>query len=143
MALSKIIVGVDFSPKTDRAMRSALVLAQACNAKVVLVHVVPSLAEIRGSDDGDGTVTATIEKRLQEQAAVLSTNTGVSVDYGVVVGPSPAEEIVKYVSTWGGDIIVTGTEGRTGLDRILIGSVAEKLVQSAPVPVLVVGPNVA
>lgn len=143
MALSKIIVGVDFSPKSDRAMRSALVLAQSCNAKVVLVHVVPSLAEIRGSEEGEPTVTATIEKRLQEQAAVLSTNTGVSVDYGVVVGPHPAEEIVKYVSTWGGDIIVTGTEGRTGLDRILIGSVAEKLVQSAPVPVLVVGPNAA
>ncbi len=142
MALSKIIVGVDFTPKTDRAMRSAISLAQATGSKVVLVHVVPSLAEIRGGPDADTTVTATIEKRLQEQAEVLSTNTGVSVDYGVVVGPRPAEELVKYVKTWGGDLLVTGTEGRSGLDRILIGSVAESLIQAATVPVLVVGPNV-
>lgn len=142
MAISKIIIGMDFSPKTDRAMSAAINLAQATGAKVVLVHVVPSLAEIRGGDEGDASVTATIEKRLQEQAEVLSTNTGVTVDYGVVVGPKPAEEIVKYVTTWGGDLIVTGSEGRTGLDRILIGSVAESLLQKSTVPVLVVGPAV-
>lgn len=143
MTFSKIIVGVDFTPKTDRAMRSAINLAQGTEAKVVLVHVVPSLAEIRGAPEGDATVTATIEKRLQEQAEVLSTNTGVSVDYGVLVGPRPAEELIKYVKTWGGDLIVTGTEGRKGLDRMLIGSVAESLLQGATVPVLVVGPNCA
>lgn len=142
MALSKIIVGVDFTPKTDRAVRAALNLASATGAGVVLLHVVPSLAEIHGATDKDVDVSASIERRLQDQANALSTD-AVKVDYGVVVGPRPAEEIVKYVATWGGDLIVTGTEGRTGLDRILIGSVAEALVQTAKVPVLVVGPNVA
>lgn len=141
MAFRKIIVGVDFTPKSDRAMRAALNLAVSTHATVVLVHVVPSLAEIRAATD-PGEVAATIEKRLQEQASVLSTNVGVAVDYGVVVGPDAAVEIIKYVKTWGGDLIVTGSEGRKGLDRILIGSVAAELVKDSPVPVLVVGPNV-
>lgn len=143
MSISKIIIGMDFSTKTDRAMLSAINLAKATSAKVVLVHVVPSLAEIRGAGEGDANVTTTIERRLQEQAEVLSTNTGLSVDYGVVVGPNAAEALVKYVETWGGDLIVAGSEGRSGLDRLLIGSVATSLVQHASVPVLIVGPNVA
>lgn len=141
MAFKKIIVGVDFTPKSDRAVRAALNLAVATHASVVLVHVVPSLAEIRAATD-PGEVAATIEKRLQEQASVLSTNVGVTVDYGVVVGPDAAIELIKYVKTWGGDLIVTGSEGRKGLDRILIGSVAAELVKDSPVPVLVVGPSV-
>lgn len=141
MAFKKIIVGVDFTPKSDRAVRAALNLAVATHATVVLVHVVPSLAEIRAATD-PGEVSATIEKRLQEQASVLSTNVGVTVDYGVVVGPDAAVELIKYVKTWGGDLIVTGSEGRKGLDRILIGSVAAELVKDSPVPVLVVGPSV-
>lgn len=142
MALRKIIVGVDFTPKTDRALRSALTLAEATGATVVLLHVVPSLAEIRSASDPDGGMSTSIERRLQEQAEILSTNVGLKVDYGVVVGASAADEVIKYVETWGGDLIVAGTEGRKGLDRILIGSVAEQLVQRAPVPVLVVGPAV-
>lgn len=141
MAFKKIIVGVDFTPKSDRAMRAALNLAAATNATVVLVHVVPSLAEIRAATD-PGEVSTTIEKRLQEQAAILSTNVGIKVDYGVVVGPDAAVEIIRCVKTWGGDLVVTGSEGRKGLDRILIGSVAAELVKDSPVPVLVVGPNV-
>lgn len=142
MALKKIIVGVDFTPKTDRALRVALGLAEASSATVVLLHVVPSLAEISTATEASGGVSPTIEKRLQEQAAILTTNTGVKVDYGVAVGPRASDEVIRYVKTWGGDLIVVGTEGRTGLDRILIGSVAETLIQTAPVPVLVVGPNV-
>jgi nucleotide-binding universal stress UspA family protein len=63
------------------------------------------------------------------------------VDYGVCEGDA-VDELVKYVERWGGDVIVAATEGRTGLGRILVGSVAERLLQKSPVPVLVAGPAV-
>ena len=77
--------------------------------------------------------------RLQQEAQRLAASSGVAVDYGVAEG-DPADELVQYVERWGGDVIVTATEGRTGLGRILIGSVAERLLQKSPVPVLVSGP---
>lgn len=137
----KIIVGIDFSPKTERAVGTALNLAKSLGATAVLVHVVPTVAESqRGTTGSDQEVTRSIEQRLQEEAARLAAQSGATVDYGVSEGAA-ATEIIKYIERWGGDIVVVGTEGRTGLGRILIGSVAEQLVQSSPVPVLVVGPK--
>lgn len=143
MSFSKIIVGIDFTPKSERAMRAAINIAAASKATVVLLNVVPSLAAMRGEGEDEVSVTQAIERRLRDQAAILGTNTGVTIDYGVVDGPRADEAIVKYVKRWGGDLIVTGTDTRSGLDRILIGSVTEALLQNAPVPVLVVGPKVA
>ncbi len=137
----KVIVGIDFTPKTDRAVGAAVNLAKAFNGTTVLLHVVPASADNTKGTTGSATeVTRTIEQRLRDEAARLSAQTGSTVDWGVCEGAA-AEEMVKYIQRWGGDLIVVGTEGRTGLGRILIGSVAERLVQTAPVPVLVVGPN--
>lgn len=138
----KIIVGIDFSPKTERAVQSALRLAQHAGGTVVLVHVLPASVDgQRGAPGSDTEVMRTIEQRLQEEAQKLASASGIAVDYGVSEG-EPAEELVKYVERWGGDVIVTASEGRTGLGRILIGSVAERLLQKSPVPVLVSGPSV-
>ncbi len=57
-----------------------------------------------------------------------------------VVSGDPAEEIMRYAETEGVDLIVMGTHGRKGLERIIFGSVAEQVVKNAPVPVLVVNP---
>jgi nucleotide-binding universal stress UspA family protein len=61
----------------------------------------------------------------------------------VQVSADPAAELIRFVAKWGGDVLIVGTAARTGLNRVLVGSVAERLFHSAPVPVLVVGPNVA
>jgi nucleotide-binding universal stress UspA family protein len=138
----KIIVGVDFSEKTQKALGVALNLAKAVQGEVVMVHVVPSVAESASSTAGapSGEVTTTIEQRLREDAAKLTSETGAKVDYGVVEGKA-AEELVNYIERWGGHVLVVGTEGRTGLGRIILGSVAEQLIQTSPIPVMVVGPN--
>lgn len=136
----KVIVGIDFTDKTERAISVAFNLAKAVGGGVVLVHVVPPGSDSQPSASGsEPEVMRTIEQRLQEEAARLSAQTGVTVDYGVSKG-SASEELVKYVQRWGGDVIVVGTQARTGLDRILIGSVTERVLASSPVPVLVAGP---
>jgi nucleotide-binding universal stress UspA family protein len=139
----KMVVGVDFSEHSDRAMRAALQLARGVGGTVVLVSVVPSRTEIVPTGTPEDAVTGTIEHRLQTLAASLTQSTGVAVDYGVEVGEDPAEELSRFVATWGGDLLVVGTTARTGLNRVLVGSVAERLFLTASVPVLVIGPNVA
>lgn len=135
----KIVVGVDFSDKSDRAVRGAVGLAKAIGAGVVIVHVVPALAEVSAATSG--TLQPTMEHRLREEAAKVSAASGINVDYGVQVGSVPADELLKFVDNWGGDLLVVGTAGRTGVGRVLIGSVAEQLLARSKVPVLVVGPQ--
>lgn len=137
---NKIIVGIDFSPKTERAIEAALRLSKHAGGTVVLLHVLPKAVEGKRSAPGASTeVRRTIEQRLQEEAQRIASTSGATVDYGVCEG-DPVDEMVKYIERWGGDVIVAATEGRTGLGRILIGSVAERLLQKSPVPVLVTGP---
>ena len=138
----KIIVGVDFTEKTERAIGAALTLAKATHGTAVLLHVIPSGADSRKTTSGSDTeVMQSIEERLRDEAARLSKEHAMHVDYGVVEGAA-VEEIVKFVTTWGGDCIVAATQARSGIGRILVGSVAERLLQISPVPVIVIGPEV-
>lgn len=137
----KLVVGVDFSEKSDRAVKAALQLAQNVNGMAVLVTVVPSRAEIVPTGHAEDAVSGTLEHRLRDLAADLSKSHGVPVDYGVEVGEDPAAELNRFVGKWGGDVLVVGTSARTGLNRVLVGSIAERLFLHATVPVLVIGPN--
>jgi len=139
----KLVVGVDFSEHSNRAVKAALKLASSVGGTVVLVSVVPSRTEIVPSGTPDDQFAGSIEHRLRDLAASLSESTGVTVDYGVEVNEDPAAELVRFVSTWGGDALIVGTTARTGLNRVLVGSVAERIFHNASVPVIVIGPNVA
>ncbi len=138
----KVIVGIDFTPKTDRAIGVALNLAKSTHGTTILVHVLPEAADEahRASPGGDNDTMLHIEERLRDEAAKLAKDHHAHVDYGVVRGRA-AEELISYVHKWGGDVIVVASEARKGLDRLILGSVAERLVQLSPVPVLVVGPQ--
>ena len=57
-----------------------------------------------------------------------------------VVAGDPSEEILSYINTHGIHLVVMGTHGRKGLDKVIFGSVAERVVKSSPVPVMVVNP---
>jgi len=139
----KLVVGVDFTEKSDRAVKVALGLAGNVRGSVVLVSVVPSRAELIPTGQADDAVTGTLEHRLRDLAADLSKAHGLSIDYGVEVGEDPAAELNRFVDKWGGDVLVVGTSARTGLNRVLVGSIAERLFLHARVPVLVIGPAAA
>jgi len=68
---------------------------------------------------------------------VTGTQAGLTVVTEIVEG-NPHEEILNYVTEHGIDMIIMGTHGRTGLDRVVMGSVAERVVRRSPVPVLTV-----
>jgi nucleotide-binding universal stress UspA family protein len=136
----KLIVGMDFSELSDRAARTAVGLGKDLGGEVVLVHVVAPQADLVDPLRFAVEIRPSIERRLRELSARLVGVSGAKVDWGVVDG-RPAEELALFAERWGGDLLVVGTAGHAGLPRMLLGSVAERLLRIAHVPVLVVGPE--
>lgn len=141
MQFKKIIVGIDFSDASTRAVNVAVALAKGLGAEVVLVHAIAPGAEQADSGDMVESVRPGIERQLREICERYAAESGVKMDWGVVDG-APADEIATFAERWQGDVIVVGTTGRSGLARALLGSVAERLLRIAKVPVMVVGPHV-
>ena len=131
----KIICAIDFSPLSLRAAESAANLSRSVSAQLILVHVITPSAEYGSLATVGEELRPAIENKLREVAASV----GEGVDWGVVDG-EPARELALFASRWGGDLIVIGSHGRSGLGRVLLGSVTTGLVRDATVPVLVVGP---
>ena len=137
----RILVPTDGSEGVERAVRHALDLAAAHDATVHALYVVNT-----ASFGGLPTETSweTIDEMLRSDAeeAVetvrrLGDERGVRVETSVVNG-APNAEIVRYAEREGCDLVVMGTHGRGGIDRLLLGSVAEKVVRASNVPVLTV-----
>ncbi len=142
-AIVRILVPIDFSTHSERALRYATMLASRFGASLELLHVVedpvmygswgpevfvPNIAELMQA------VTTDAEKRL-EGMKVAPATAGVKVETSVIVGRAP-HRITEYARSSGVDLIVMGTHGRTGLSHVLMGSVAEGIVRHAHCPVL-------
>ena len=124
LAIRNILVATDFSPCSDQAIRAALALARHFGARLHLLHVVPHAAERAAS--------------LERLGAVAEAHVdGVSFTASVAAG-RPAPEIVRYAEHEQVDLIVVGTHGRTGLAHVVMGSVAEAVVRTAPCQVLTI-----
>ena len=140
----RLLVPIDFSDSSLRALRYAVDLAKDAGGSLTIVHVVSAdygWLEIGREEYRD------LDKSLQKQAAgelraLADANVprNVSADLEVRIG-RPAEEIVAAASETKSDLIVLSTHGRTGLDRYLIGSVAERVARLAPCPVYLMRPG--
>jgi nucleotide-binding universal stress UspA family protein len=141
--IARVMVPTDFSAPADLALDYARDLAKQFGARVDLVHVFDD-PFVSGAFVGDGTVMIPVETReaLENQAreelarrhaAHASALPGSST--ALLVGP-PAKRIVEHAKENGADLIVMGTHGRTGLGHLLLGSIAERVVRTAPCPVL-------
>lgn len=145
--MKRIICPTDFSEPAALAERQAVRLALALGAEVVLLHVATEAALWRESvftADLRGVFEAQ-RKWAQEalaQRAVALANEGITAR-GVVKVGAAWSEIVRFATDEHADMIVMGTQGRTGLERLVLGSVAERVVRHAPCPVLTVRPNPA
>jgi nucleotide-binding universal stress UspA family protein len=147
--MKRILVGTDFSPESHLALAHALRIARRLDATLLIAHA--------------GTV-------IEPTAAALAPESAVLVEYQKIVAEHEVEsrsrlaELVREVQAQGlaaeehlidgfadtalrdaaealdADLVVIGTHGRTGLKRILLGSVAERVVRRAPCPVLTVRP---
>lgn len=134
MQAKKILFPTDFSTLSDAALKYATTLAKDMGAKLVIVHIEEPPAAYGagemyyGIPDPD---TAALRKMLE---AVKPTDASVPYEHRLVTG-EPGMEIVELAQEENADLIVMGTHGRTGLGRLLMGSVAESVVRRAPCPV--------
>lgn len=140
--LKKILVPIDFSEPSRKATEYALSFAKQFSAEVLLLHVIeftplpaPPLAVVQ-----DETTQASLHeiaaRELGEWRDAISSQAAVRAS--VREGLSTYVEIVKAAAEGNIDLIIVGTQGRTGLAHLLIGSTAERVVRHAPCPVLVV-----
>ena len=135
MNAKKILFPTDFSTSSDAGLRHATALARESGAMLLIVHVEEAPIAYGGGEMYYGLPNpdhAAIREMLQ---AVTPTSPGVSYEHRLIVG-DPAAEIVRLAGQEGVDLIVMGTHGRTGLKRMLMGSVAEAVVRRASCPVL-------
>lgn len=137
----RILVPTDGSAATERAVAEAVRLAAAHGATIHALYVLntASFASIPTESSVEG-VSEMLER---EGDAALDDVESVAVEADVPVvrvklDGSPAREIVRYAERETCDLIVMGTHGRGGIDRLLLGSVAERVVRASSVPVLTV-----
>ena len=137
-----ILVPTDFSDCSEAALRVALDLAGTLGAKLRLLHVYPApalLFDPYGIQPAEPILLEApkaARQRLEREIEAVSGD-GVEID-GEVREGVPAAQIVEEAREWGADLIVMGTHGHTGLEHVLLGSVAERTVRQAPCPVLTV-----
>jgi nucleotide-binding universal stress UspA family protein len=135
----KILVATDGSDRTHPAVLEALRIGRASGALVHAAYVIDT-----GSLESavSGGVAPDAWALLQSEAAtalaqVKAKGEGVEVETVILEG-KPAAEIVNYAKEQNVDLIVVGTQGKKGIERLLLGSVAETIIRSAPCRVLVV-----
>ena len=137
----KILVATDGSEHGYRAAKVALELGKISGGKVTAIYVADTnrtshlpvdmlLFSIRELLLKEG-------KEALKQVETLAKDMGVAFA-GLVAEGNPGSEIISYAEAEGMDIIILGAVGRTGLDKFLLGSVAEKVVRSSKIPVLTI-----
>lgn len=142
IALRKILVPVDFSEPSRKAVHYARAFAEQFGARLVLLHVVEPLAyppdfAVVPLLPPDAEEARLAELRRQLGDIARGVGGGVAVEAKVVSG-RPWQGVVEEAAASQSDLIVVSTHGFTGLKHALLGSVAEKIVRHAPCPVLVV-----
>jgi nucleotide-binding universal stress UspA family protein len=141
MEIKRILFATDFSEGSSHALPYAVDMAKHYMAKLYLVHVVYDVSKTAGwyvphvsideiYNDIEKSAKAELEKSFIDEIRGLK-----DVEHVVLKG-IPYEEIAKFAGENSVDLIVLGTHGRKGIDRMLFGSTAEQVVRNAPCPVL-------
>jgi nucleotide-binding universal stress UspA family protein len=134
MKAKTIIYPTDFSHSSDAALDYATSLARDSGAKLLLVHVEEPPLAYGGGEMYSGIPEPNTEALLKMLHAVKPKDPAVPYEHRLLAG-DPASAIVELAEQENADLIVLGTHGRTGLARLLMGSVAEAIVRRAPCPV--------
>ncbi|BBD09727.1 universal stress protein [Desulfovibrio ferrophilus] len=143
--IKKILCAVDFSDSSAQVAGYAAELGKSLDAEILVLYVAPSLNQyvgfhvppssienfVGGIVDG---AEQTMDQFIQDNFAGMETS-------GRVVTGYAAEEILGVAKEEQAHMIIMGTHGRKGIDRILFGSVAEKVVKGADMPVLTIRPS--
>lgn len=137
MNASKILFPTDFSTLGQTALEMATSLARDRGAKLVIVHVEEPPLAYGGGELYYGIQEPDRQELERMLNAVVPTDPDVGYEHHLMIG-NPATAIVHLAEREHADMIVMPTHGRTGLSRLLMGSVAEEVVRKAKCPVLTV-----
>ncbi|MFC6873220.1 universal stress protein [Halobellus marinus] len=139
-AVDEVLVAYDGTPLSEKALAHALEVYS--DASITVLHVIDYIEESYSAKALVG--DETLRKRAQERSAELLAEAEAKADeHDQVVKTASeigkaADEILEYADTHGIDVIVIGSHGRSGVARMLMGSVAETVMKRASVPVTVV-----
>lgn len=141
--IEKILFPTDFSPCAKHALKYALDFALERGAKLYILHVIPKL----NIPVGTGGLTFPVSKLYDDMEQTAKKNIHhlipkrflekIKVE-NIIVRGAPFQEIIKAAKKYDVDLITIATHGRTGISHALLGSTAEKVVRTAPCPVLCV-----
>jgi nucleotide-binding universal stress UspA family protein len=137
MKAHKILYPTDFSTLGQAALEMATSLARDLGAKLLIMHVEEPPVAYGGGEFYDGIEEPNREDVQRMLSDVLPTCPSVGYEHRLAIG-RPASGIIHLAEKEGVDMIVMPTHGRTGLLRLLMGSVAEEVVRKAKCPVLTV-----
>ena len=135
----RILVAVDGSDTSNKALVAALQLARDRDAQVLLLHCVDELLLLAAGGLGVGSAPER-GSRVLEDAEAIAKAAGVRVEKRLADMPAQrlGETVAEQARDWNADLIVIGSHGRRGVGRLLLGSGAEQILRLAPVPVLCV-----
>ncbi len=143
MEFKKILFPTDYSEGALKALPYAVDMAKTFSAKLYLVHVVYDIATASGlyvphvsMDEMYKEIETGAMKELEKFGYAMRRDFK-DVEYRVLKGV-PYEQIVNFASDNSIDLIVIGSHGRTGIDRVLFGSTAERVVRYAKCPVMTI-----
>lgn len=147
--MKKICIALDTSPSAQKIAELGYDYAKALGAQVTLVHVVNDPIYYTMNYDPimgyDGFLTSDVielvESHVKEAARFLEA----SVKHlknkkieTIVLDGDTAEAILKFAATWGADLIIMGTHSRSGLENLIMGNVAVKVIKQTEIPVLII-----
>lgn len=142
----RILVPVDGSSSSGQGLAEAIALAKLTGGSLRLVHVIDEPFVALGIDGGTYAtadlfrIVRETSQRVLADASAAAKRAGVAADELLLdsVDGRVCDLVVKAAGDWAADLIVIGTHGRRGFDRLLLGSDAEQILRLAPVPVLLV-----
>jgi nucleotide-binding universal stress UspA family protein len=142
---NKILFPIDFSEVSSEIVPYVISLADRFNAEVHIIFVVRRLENCRSIfvshvavENFEMEIVLGAETKMDEFVEAFFNST-IRPKTKILIGDI-IEEIIKYIKAKGIDLVIIGTHGRKGMDRIILGSIADRVIKSAPVPVLSVNP---
>lgn len=139
MNSQKIVFPTDFSHSSEAALEYATRMARQSGGTLYIVHAEEPPQAYGGGEMYYGFLEPTHSELMEMLAEVKPSDPQVSFEHRMLHGfTNAADQVVEFAKEIGADLIVLGSHGRTGMKRLLMGSIAEAIVRHAPCPVMIV-----
>ncbi len=146
VSLKKILVPQDFSEYSLHALKYAITFGELFRSELIVLHIVEPVVYPADFSFGQVSIPAMEEEIRRHSEEQLTDLVAKEIPSGIKATPivrigKPFIEIVEVAKTENADLIVISSHGRTGMDHVLFGSTADKVVRKAPCPVLTIRPH--